>query len=79
MIHDLTVLHTDLHIDLLIDTILVLATDHVPTQETITLLDIQIHIDHLQDQEILNTLDLAHTQILGTKLIWYNHKTNLIL
>ena len=58
-----TVLHTDLRIDLLIDTTLVLDIDHVPIQETIILLKIQIHIDHLQYQEVLDTLDLVHTPI----------------
>ena len=33
-IHGLTALHTDLHIDLLIDTTLALDIDHAPIQET---------------------------------------------
>ena len=48
-IHGLTALRTDLHIDLLIDTTLALDIDHAPIQETITLQNIQIHLDHLLD------------------------------
>ena len=66
VIQDLTVLHTDRRIDLLIDTTLVLDINHVPIQKTVILLDIQIHIDHLV---IVGTLDLVHTPILETKLI----------
>ena len=69
VIHGLTVLHIDLRIDLLIGTTLVLDIDHVPIQETIILLKIQIHIDHRLDKEILDTLDPVHTPILETKLI----------
>ena len=54
-IHALTVHHTDLLIDRLIDTILALDTDHAPIQETTILQDIQIHTDHLPDQEILDS------------------------
>ena len=68
-IHGLTALHTDLHIDLPIDTTLALDIDHVPIQETITLQNTQIHIDHLLDQEILDFVDPVHTPILETKLI----------
>ena len=74
-----TVLPTDLHTDPLIDTTLVLDTDHVPIPETTNSQNIQILTDHLQDQEILDFLDLAHTPIPETKLIWYNNKTNLTL
>ena len=68
-IHGLTALHTDLHIDLLIDTVLVLDIDHAPIQETIILQNTQIHTDHLPDHEILDFLDPVHTQILETKSI----------
>ena len=68
-IHAPIVLHTDLHIDPLIDTILALDIDHAPIQETIILQDIQIHTDHLPDQEILDFLDPVHTPILEIKSI----------
>ena len=68
-IHGLTTLHTDLRKDLLIDTALALDIDHAPIQETIILQDIQIHTDHLLDQEILDFLDPVHTPILGIKSI----------
>ena len=74
-----TVLHTDPHTDSHIDTTLVLDTDHAPIPETTNLQNIQIHTDHLQDQETLDVLDLAHTPIPETKLIWYKNKTNLTL
>ena len=64
-----TVLHTDPHTDLLIDTSLALVTDHAPIPETTNSQNIQIHTDHLQDQETLDFLDLVHTPILETKLI----------
>ena len=78
-IHGLTALHTDLRIDLLIDTTLALDIDHAPIQKTIILQKIQIHTDHLLDQEILDFLDPVHTPILETKSIRYNNKTNLNL
>ena len=78
-IHGLTALHTDLRIDLPIDTTLVLDIAHAPIQETRFLPSIRIHIDHLLDQEILDFLDPVHTPILETKLKWNNHKTNLTL
>ena len=65
----LTVLHTDPPTDLIIDTTLALDTDHAQILETINLQNIQIHTDHLQDQENLDFLDLVHTPILETKLI----------
>ena len=68
-IHGLTVLHTDLRIDLPIDTTLALDIDHAPIQEIITLQDTQIHTDHLPDQEILDFLDPVHTPILEIKSI----------
>ena len=64
-----TVLITDLHTDPHIDTTLVLDTDHAPVPETTNSPNIQIHTDHLQDQETLDFLDLAHTPILEKKLI----------
>ena len=69
VILDLTVLLTDLLIDPHIDKTLVLDTDHAPIQETTNSQNIQIHIDHLQDQETLDFLDLAHIQIPEIKLI----------
>ena len=65
----LTVLLADLLIDPHIDETLVLDTDHAPIQEITNSPSTQIHIDHLHDQEILNFLDLAHTQIPEIKSI----------
>ena len=65
----LTALHTDPHTDLRIDTTLALDTDHAPFPETTTSRNIQIHTDHLQDQETLDFLDLVPTPIPETKLI----------
>ena len=67
-IHALTVHHTDLLIDRLIDTILALDIDHAPILETIIFQDIKIHTDHLPDQEILDFLDLVHTNTLEIKI-----------
>ena len=78
-IHAPIVLHTDLRIDPLIDTILALDIDHDLIQETITFTNIQIPTDHLLDQEILDFLDPVHTPILETKSIQYKHKTHLTL
>ena len=69
VIPGLTAFHTDPHTDLLIDTTLALDTDHAPIPETTNLQNIQIHTNHLQDQENLDFLGLAHTPILETKLI----------
>ena len=69
VILDFTVLLTDLLIDPHIDKTLVLDTDHAPIQETTNSQSTQIHIDHLQDQETLDFLDLAHTPILEIKSI----------
>ena len=69
VIHGLTALHTGPHTDLLIDTTLALDTDHAPIPETSNSQNIQIHTDHLQDQETLDFLYLAHTPIPETKLI----------
>ena len=63
-----TVLLTDLQKDPHIDTTLVLDTNHAPIPETTNTQNIQIHTDHLQDQETLDFLDLAHTPIPETKL-----------
>ena len=65
----LTVLLTDLLIDPHIDKTLVLDTDHAPIQEITNSQSTQIHIDHHQDQEILDFLDLAHIQIPEIKSI----------
>ena len=68
-IHCLTALHTDLRIDLLIDTTLALDIDHAPNQETKFLQDIQIHTDHLLEQEILDFPDPVHIPLLEIKSI----------
>ena len=68
-IHGLTVLHTDLHIDLHIDKTLVLDIDHALIPENKSFQNIQVPIEHLLDQETLDTLDLVHTPTLETKLI----------
>ena len=65
----LTVLLTDLLIDPHIDKTLVLDTDHAPIQETTISQSTEIHIDHLQDQETPDFLDLAHTPIPEIKSI----------
>ena len=64
-----TVLPTDPHTNPHIGTTLVLDTDHAPIPETTNSQNIQIHTDHLQDQETVDFLDLAHTPIPETKLI----------
>ena len=64
-----TVLLTDLHIDPHIDTTLVLDTDHAPIPETINLQNIQIHTDHLQDQETLDFFRSRSHSNSKTKLI----------
>ena len=68
-IHGLIAHHTDPHIDLRIDTTLALDIDHAPIPATIILQNIQIHTDHLLDQEKLDFLDPVSTPILETKLI----------
>ena len=78
-IHDLTVRHTELHIDLPIDQTLVLDIDHALTQENAISQNIKIHTDHLLDQETLDTLDLAQILTLEIKSIQYNPKTHLNL
>ena len=65
----LTVLLTDLLIDPHIDKTLVLDTDHAHIQETTNSQSTQSHIDHLQDQETPDFLDLAHTPIPEIKSI----------
>ena len=62
-------LHTDPHTNLRIDTTLALDIDHAPIPEISSSQNIQIHTDHLQDQETLGFLDLVHTPIPETKLI----------
>ena len=65
---DPIVLLTDLLIDRLTDTTLVPDLDHAHIQETIKILqNLQLHTNHLQDQEILDFLDPVHTQILEIK------------
>ena len=68
-IHGLTVLHTDLRIGFLKDTILALDIDHALIQEKTTFQNIPIHTDHLPDHEILDFLDPVYTPILETKSI----------
>ena len=77
VIHGFTVLHIDIHTDLLKDITLVLDIDHAPIQETTIFPGIQTLTDLLLNQEILDFLDLVHTLILGTNSIPYNHKTML--
>ena len=69
VIPGLTVLLTDLLMNPHIDKTLVLDTDHAPIQETTNLQSTQIHIDHLQNQETLDFLDLVHTPIPEIKSI----------
>ena len=69
VIPGLTALHINPPTDLLIATTPALDTDHAPIPETTNLPNIQIHTDHLQDQENLDFLYLAHTPILETRLI----------
>ena len=64
-----TVLLIDLHTNPHINKTLVLDTDHAPIPETTNSQNIQIHTDHLQDQETLDFLDLDHTPIPEIKLI----------
>ena len=70
VIPGLTVLHTDPHTDLRIDTTFALDIDHAPIPEITNSKNIQIRTDHLQDQETLDFLDLVHTPIPETKLIY---------
>ena len=65
----LTVLHTDLRIDPLIDTILALDIYHDLIQETIIFIKIQILTDHLLYREILVFLEPVHTPIPETRSI----------
>ena len=69
VIPGLTSLHTDPRTDLLFDTTLALDTDHAPILETTSSQNIQIHTDHLPNQEMIDFLDPVHTSILETKLI----------
>ena len=69
VIRGLTVLLTDPLIDPHIDKTLVLDIDHAPIQETTNSQSTPIHIDHLQDQETPDFLDLVHTPIPETKSI----------
>ena len=78
-IHGLTVRHTDLQRDLLIDQTLVLNIDHALIQKNTISRNIQVHTDHLLDQETLDTLDLVHIPTLEIRSIRYTHKTNLNL
>ena len=67
---DLVVPFTDILIDLLTDTTLVLDIDHVHIEETVMILqNLYLHIHHLQDQEIQDFLDPVHTQVLEIKSI----------
>ena len=65
----LTVLITDPLIDHHIDKTLVLDTDHAPIPEITNSQSTPIHMDHLQDQETPDFLDLAHTPTPETKSI----------
>ena len=65
----LTVLLTYLLIDPHIDKTLVLDIDHPPIQEATNSQSTPFHIDHLQDQETPDFLDLAHTPVPEIKSI----------
>ena len=69
VIPGLTALHTDPRTDLLINTTHALDIDHAPIPETINLQNIQVHTDHLLDQENLDFLDPVLNPIPETKLI----------
>ena len=59
--------------------ILVTSIDHARFQEITTIIqDTHLLLDHLQDQEIVDFPDLAHTQRQETNLIQYNHKLKMI-
>ena len=75
---DLTVLFIDPLTNNLIDAILVTDSDHAHIQEITVLQDAHLLLDHLQHQEILNFLDLAHTQKQERNLIQYKHKLKMI-
>ena len=56
----------------LIDVTLVTDIDHAHTQETTKILqDTHLHLDLLQDLEILDILDLAHSRLREMKSITY--------
>ena len=76
---DLIVLLNDPPTNHLIDVILVTDKDHNHTQETtINLRGTHLPLDHLQDLEILNFLDLAHIRIQELNSREYNHKLKTI-
>ena len=90
--HDMTIINeihdpiahlTDLATDPLVGMTLVIDIDHVHIQEIVTILqDTHRLIDHLQDQEILDSLDHVHIQVREINVIQYNHnikKTQFIL
>ena len=63
----------------IVDVILVTDIDHAHTQETtIILRDTHLSLDHLQDLEILDFLDLAHIRKQEKKALPYNHKFKTI-
>ena len=68
---DRIALHIDPLTHHLLDVIFVTVIDHVHIQETITISQ-NTHppLDHFHKQEILDFLDLAHTQIQKTKNIF---------
>ena len=77
-IHDPVALLKDLPTDPLVDMTLVVDIDHVHIQEITTILqDTHLRRDHLQDQEILDTLDHVHISIQEINLIQYNHNTKM--
>ena len=77
-IRDTVALFIYLHLNLFIDTIFALDINHVPIQEIITILqNTHFHIDHLQDQEILEFLDPVHILIREINLIRFNHNTKM--
>ena len=72
-IHGLTVRHTDLQRDLLIDQTLVLNIDHALIQKNTVSRNIQVHTNHLLDQETIDTLDLVHILTLEMFYTLYVH------
>ena len=63
----------------LIDVTPATVRDHAHIHEITTILqDTHLPLDHLHDQEILDFLDLAQTQIQETNLIQYKQKVNKI-
>ena len=77
-IRDPIALLTDLFTDPLVGMTLVINIDHVHIQEITTISqDRHLHIDHIHDQESLDTLDHVRIPIQRKNLIQYNHITKM--